>query len=157
MKIYSWLKLIITLIICLGIGWVGSFFTTPSIATWYQTLNKSFLNPPNWVFAPVWTLLFILMAIAWYLIWINPKQNKKAHLLFVIQLILNLLWSFCFFYLHNPLLALLEIVVLWVFILLTILSFYKISKPAAYLLIPYIAWVSFASILNASLWWLNRI
>jgi len=154
MKRINWLKLVISLLICQGAGGIGSIFTTPAIGTWFKFLQKPFFNPPNWIFGPVWTLLFLLMGFALYLVW-QRKDNKEALIIFGIQLILNITWSFCFFYLQNPLAGLIEIFVLWFFILLTIIYFYKISKLAAYLLIPYILWVSFAIILNYFLFVLN--
>ena len=154
----NWFKLIISLLICQVAGGIGSIFTMPAIGTWYATLHKPAFNQPNWIFGPVWTTLFILMGIALYLVWSKSKEQegrKKAIIFFYIQLILNIGWSFCFFYLQNPLAGLLEIFVLWFFILLTIVYFYKISKPAALLLLPYILWVSFAAVLNYFLYILN--
>jgi benzodiazapine receptor len=126
---------------------------------WYSTLSKPFFTPPSWLFGPAWTVLYILMAISAFLVWkkgFEKKQVKSALKLFAIQLVLNLSWSPVFFGAHNPLLALVIIVVMWIFILKTILAFGKIDKIASYLLYPYIAWVSFASILNFSIWILNR-
>lgn len=144
-----------TLILAVGlpllIGAIGSFFTTSEISTWYATLNKPSFNPPSFIFAPVWTTLYILMGIALFLVISNKGQERRkrtAFMVFGAQILLNLLWSIIFFRLHQPLFAFLEIVVLWAAILYTIIIFYKISKPAAYLLIPYILWVSFASLLN---------
>jgi len=134
--------------------------TRPSVAEWFPTIEKPFFNPPNWVFMPVWTLLYILMAIAAGLVWDKVKEQneavKKALGFFLIQLTLNAIWSYLFFGLKNPMLALIEIVLLWLMIYETYLKFTKINKTAAYLLIPYLAWVSFATVLNASIWWLNR-
>lgn len=149
-------KLIFSIGICLGVGVLGSFFTISSIPTWYVTLNKPFFSPPNWVFAPVWTTLYILMGIALYLIWTSKIQLRQHVLnLFFIQLGLNVLWSLIFFGWHNPLLALVDIIALWIAIVLTIKYFYPVSRLAAYLLIPYLLWVSFASILNLSIILLN--
>lgn len=156
------MKKIFTLIIfvgaCLVVAFSGSLVTTPSITNWYADLNKPAFNPPSWVFAPVWTLLFIMMGISAYLVW--EKRTKKkgygaALILFTIQLGLNYLWSFLFFGLHSPFFALIDIILLWIFILLTIIKFFKISKSAAYLLIPYLLWVTFASGLNFFVWRLN--
>ena len=147
------------IIICLAVGFIGSIFTIPSIPTWFAGLNKPPFSPPNWIFSPVWTTLFILMGISAWLIWekgISNKEVRSAIMIFAAQLVLNMLWSILFFGLKSPLSAFLEIIVLWLFILATILSFYKISKPAAWLLIPYILWVSFASVLNLSIWLINR-
>jgi len=149
------LKFLFAVILCEGAGIIGSFFTTPAIGSWFVTLPKPSFNPPNWVFAPVWTLLFFLMGISLYLIW-NEKQKGKniqtAILVFFQQLSLNVLWSALFFGMHNPALAFIEIIVLWFAILMTIFYFAKISKTAAWLLVPYILWVSFAAFLNFSIW-----
>jgi len=151
------LEVFIVIVIAQIAGFLGSIFTTSSINSWYNTLNKPSWNPPNWIFAPVWTTLFTFMGIASYLIWQNKKNpfSKKALDLYSIHLILNILWSVFFFGLKNPLLALVEIVFLWLIILILIFKFYKINKTAAYLMIPYLAWVSFATILNASIVFLN--
>ena len=151
-------KLIFSILICLLAGFIGSFFTTPAIPTWYATLQKPSFAPPNWVFFPVWTALFIMMGISLFLVWKNGREDKKfktAIYLFAGQLVLNTLWSFAFFGLRSPLLGLMEIIILWIAILATILTFRKLSKTAAYLLIPYIFWVSFAAFLNFSIWRLN--
>lgn len=144
-------KLLLSIGLCLGVGMIGSFFTVSSIPTWYATLNKPFFSPPNWVFAPVWTTLYILMGISLYLVWIR----EKIPMVFWIQLIFNGLWSLIFFGMKNPGLALVDIIALEVSIFLTIKTFLKISKPAGRLLFPYLAWVSFASILNLSIVLLN--
>lgn len=156
MKNYQ--KFIIAILTPLLIGYLGSIFTTPAIDSWYQTINKPSFNPPNWIFAPVWTGLFILMGWAFYLVWKKgySAKTKNAFYIFFIQLLLNLLWSILFFGLKSPLVASIEIIVLWVFILLNIITFYKISKTSAYLLIPYLLWVSFASVLTFAVFWLNR-
>lgn len=151
------LKLAISIIIPLLVGIISSFFTMNSIPTWYASLAKPALNPPNWVFAPAWTTLYILMGISLYLIWkrgFNDK-TKTAIYLFSAQLLLNFSWTFLFFGLKSILTAFVEIAVLWVMILITILKFYKISRQAAYLLIPYIFWVSFAAYLNLAVLLLN--
>ena len=151
----NFIKLVISISFTLGVGFLGSLATTPAIDSWYKTLEKPFFNPPNWIFAPVWTLLYVLMAIAFYLIWISGKKIKKPAILYVIQLFLNLFWSILFFGLKIPSVALLEIIILWIFIVLTAQSFYKINRLASYLLIPYLAWVSFAALLNYFLVLLN--
>lgn len=151
-------RFIISILICQLAGIIGSVFTSSSVSTWYSTLNKPLFNPPNWVFAPVWTTLFVLMGIALYLIWkkgIKTKNFKTAITLFAVQLILNILWSFMFFGLRLPFLAFIEIIILWLAILFTILSFYRISRTAAYLMIPYILWVGFAAVLNYFIFILN--
>lgn len=144
-------KFILSIGICLGAGILGSFFTFSAIPEWYSTLNKPFFSPPNWIFGPVWTILYIVMGISLYLVW----RKKKVPNVFWIQLILNAAWSIIFFGLKNPSLALIDIAALWVAIVLTIKAFYKINKLASYLLYPYLIWVSFASILNLSLVLLN--
>ncbi len=153
-------KIIIALVICLSVGYSASIVTRPSVESWYPTLIKPFFNPPNWIFMPIWTLLYILMAVAAGLVWDKIKEHseevKKALLFFIIQLTLNAIWSYLFFGLKNPLLALVEIALLLLMIYETYLKFIKINKTAGYLLIPYMAWVSFALILNASIWWLNK-
>ena len=157
-KLSNGLKLIISIIVCQLAGIIGSIFTTPAISTWYKTLEKPSFNPPNWIFAPVWTALFLLMGISAFLIWregIKKPQVKIALNIFLIQLILNVLWSVLFFGLKLPIAGFFEIILLWLAILLTVISFFKISIPAGILLIPYILWVSFASILNFALWKLN--
>lgn len=153
------MKLAISIIICLAAGFIGSIFTNRSIPIWYESLKKPSFNPPGWLFGPVWTALFILMGISLFLIWqkgLHYNGVKIALIVFGIQLILNILWSILFFGLRAPQAAFIEIIILWILILITILTFYPISKIAALLLLPYILWVSFASILNFSLWRLNR-
>ena len=158
MKVNKYIKLAIFIIILLFAGFIGSIFTTPNIPTWYASLIKPVFNPPNWIFGPVWTILYILMGIAAFLIWQNGIKKKKVKVaiyIFAAQLFLNMLWSILFFGLQNPLLAFIEIIILWALILLTIIKFSEISKKAAYLLIPYILWVSFAVILNLFIYLLN--
>lgn len=126
---------------------------------WYNTLNKPFFTPPSWLFGPAWTILYILMGVAAYLIWkkgFKKKQIKEALKIFVIQLVLNFSWSPIFFGAKQIFLALLVIVIMWIFILKTIKAFAKIDKTASYLLYPYLAWVSFATLLNFSVWLLNK-
>jgi benzodiazapine receptor len=150
-------QLVISLVICLSVGLLGSIFTSPAIPTWYAELNKPAFNPPNWLFGPVWTLLYILMAIAAWLLW-QQRQTSAAKLalkLFALQLLLNLLWSFIFFGCHAPLYAYLEISLLWLAILFTIINAHRVSAAAAWLLIPYLFWVGFASVLNYAIWRLN--
>ena len=144
-------KLLFSIGLCLGAGIVGLFFTFSAIPTWYATLAKPSFSPPNWVFGPVWTTLYILMGISLYLVWLK----KKVPTVFWIQLILNTAWSIIFFGMKNPTLALVDIVVLWVSIFLTIKAFSKINKLSGKLLYPYLVWVSFASILNLMIVLLN--
>ena len=144
------IKLIASIVICQLAGVIGAFFTTPSISSWYAGLNKPFFNPPSWLFGPVWTLLYLLMGVSLYLVWSQKNQagKKLALTIFAIQLGLNSFWSIVFFGLQLPWVAFLEILVLLFFIVLTIVKFFPISKKSAYLLIPYLLWVSFASVLN---------
>lgn len=158
MKPYNSFKLLIAIGISELAGIIGSVFTVSAIPVWYGTLQKPALNPPAWIFGPVWTTLYLLMGIAAFLIWkkgLDRKDVKIALAIFISQLLLNALWSIMFFGLRNPGVALVEIVVLWAAIVYTILSFLKISRTAAYLLAPYIIWVSFAAYLNYSIWILN--
>lgn len=140
-------------------GIVGSFFTTPMIQSgWYAALRKPELAPPDWVFGPVWTILFALMGIAAFLVWrrgLSRKEVKRALSIFIAQLALNTLWSFIFFGLQSPGGAFLEIILLWLTILATLIVFSRISRAAGWLLIPYLLWVSFAVYLNYSIWVLN--
>lgn len=138
-----------------------SSLTMRSEATWdwYNQLNKPFFMPPGWLFGPVWTILYILMAIAAFLVWQRGLQDKKVKTalgLFLIQLILNGLWTPLFFGAQQIFIAFVEIILLWTAIVITIISFKKISIPAAILMLPYLFWVSFAAVLNMSLWLLNR-
>ena len=149
-------KLVISIVMCLSAGFIGSFFTMKNIPTWYASLNKPTFNPPDWLFGPVWTFLYILMGISFFLIWKTESDGKTfAVAFFIVQLIMNSLWSFLFFGMKNPSFAFIEIIVLWVFILICIITFNKISPLASYLLIPYLLWVSFASVLNYSIVKLN--
>ena len=156
----KFVKIAIALIVCLLVGYSASVVTRPSVESWYPTLTKPIFNPPNWIFMPMWTFLYILMAVAAGLVWDKIKEQndrvKKALAFFLIQLTLNAIWSYLFFGLKNPMLALIEIALLWLMIYETYLKFIKINKIAAYLLIPYLLWVAFAGILNASIWWLNK-
>ncbi len=157
MKI-DYLKLIISIALCQMAGFVGAIFTSSSIPTWYAGLNKPSFNPPNWIFGPVWTILFLMMGISFYIIWnlgIDKKDVKAALIIFGVQLLINILWSVIFFGMQSPFYAFIEIIILWIAILFTIIKFYNLSPVAAYLLIPYILWVSFAAVLNFSIWRLN--
>lgn len=145
---------------CLAVGYFSGLVTRSAIATWYPTLVKPSFNPPNSVFGPVWSMLYAMMGVAAGLVWDQIDNNKEAVknalIFFAVQLGLNALWSFLFFGLHNPLLAGIEIIILWLLIFETQQKFAKINKIAGYLLIPYLLWVSFATVLNGSIWWLNR-
>ena len=158
MKKQNLFKLAAAIVLCLAAGAIGSIFTTPAINSWYAQLIKPQFNPPNWIFGPVWTTLFILMGVALYLIWqkgLTKKENKLAFWIFVVHLFFNTLWSILFFGLKNPGLAFLEIIFLWLMIIYLIFLFCNIDKRAAYLLFPYFLWVSFAALLNYNIWQLN--
>jgi len=152
------LKLVVSIIICHLAGIIGSLFTAPAIDSWYQFLEKPIFNPPSWVFAPAWLVLYTLMGISLYLIWKTEdkwKLKRIAIIFFATQLILNGLWSIIFFGAKNPMWAFFEILLLWIFIGLTFSFFYMIKRKSAYLLLPYWLWVSFAALLNVCIWYLN--
>ena len=151
------LYFILSLLIVFLVAFVGSSFTTKSIVNWYRFLKKPSFAPPNWLFAPAWSLLYLLMAIAAFLIWQQRGAFvvKTALIFYLIQLILNALWSIIFFGWRKPGLAFFEIIFLWIFILLTLIKFYQVNKTAGLLLLPYLLWVTFASVLNLSIWLLN--
>ncbi|MFH1392317.1 MAG: TspO/MBR family protein [bacterium] len=158
MQLNNFFKLIIAVIVSELAGIIGSIFTVSAIPTWYAELVKPALSPPNWLFGPVWTTLYFLMGIAAFLVWKRGFERKNIKIalgLFCIQLFLNALWSIIFFGLHSPGAAFIEIIVLWLAIIIAIIAFSKISKPAAWLLAPYIIWVSFAAYLNYVIWILN--
>jgi tryptophan-rich sensory protein len=151
-------RLLASVMVCQLAGVIGSIFTASSLEGWYFLLEKPIFNPPSWVFFPVWTILYTLMGISLYLVWkqgIKEREVKTGVFLFGLQLGLNTLWSLLFFGLKSPYYAFLEILILWAAILLTIIQFWKISKSASLLLIPYILWVSFAALLNYQIWVLN--
>lgn len=154
------IRILITITTCLLVGFLSSKFTVENIPTWYNSLRKPFFNPPNWVFMPVWTTLYILMGYAAGVVWSFLEEKGKnvqtALYFFIIQLALNGLWSYLFFELKNMLLALIEMALLWLLIYETYLKFKKIHSFSAKLLLPYLAWVSFAFLLNLSVWWLNK-
>jgi len=152
------LKIIITVFICLLIGFLSSFATQSSVNDWYLTLNKPIFNPPNWIFAPVWTVLYVMMGVAAGIVWgkgFHHTWVKTSLYHFGFQLLLNALWSIVFFGLKNVFAALLIIIALILFIVLTIKWFKLVSKKAAILLIPYLLWVCFATLLNYKIWMLN--
>jgi len=149
----DWPKLIVCVLICQVIGFAGNIATIPALS-WYSTIQKPFFTPPDWIFIPVWTLLYTLMGISLYWVW-ERGLNRTALSLFVIQLILNGIWSNLFFGLKNIFYSLVEIFILWFAILLTIISFYRIDRKAGLILIPYLIWVSTAIILNYYIWILN--
>lgn len=156
--IKSFPKLIAAVLLCIIVGSLGSLVTITGPASWYATLEKPFFAPPNWVFGPVWITLFTLMGIALYLVWESGLKKpgvRTALMVFGAQFALNVLWSFLFFGLESPLLGLADIILLWILIAATIVLFYRVRKGASYLLIPYIAWVSLALVLNASVYLMN--
>lgn len=156
----KYLKITYCVAICLAVGYLSSNVTQSSIKTWFPTIEKPFFNPPSWVFAPVWTMLYIMMGIAAGMVWNKLESNKelvkKGLLFFTVQLLLNALWSYLFFGLNNILLALIEIILLWLIIYETYFIFKQIDKRPSYLLIPYLSWVGFATILTGTIYWLNR-
>lgn len=151
----SWF--LISLLSCYLAAFIGSFFTIDAINTWYNTIQKPSFNPPNWLFGPVWSALYTMMGVSFYLINSSYHPLKKtAQYLFILQLILNSLWSIIFFNFHTLGLAFAEIIVLWFVILFLILKSKPINKWCSILLVPYLLWVSFATLLSGSIWWLNR-
>lgn len=154
------LKLIIAVSVPLAVGGLSGFATSGGVATWYPTLTQPSFNPPPWVFGPTWTLLYIMMGVATFLVWREGFATggvKLALTLFVVQLALNGFWSILFFGLRSPGWALVEIIALWFAIIATAALFWRVVPLAGMLLLPYLAWVTFATVLNASLWWLNRL
>jgi len=156
---FQFFPFVISLAITLVIGFVASLFTRPEIAGWYSTLHKPSFNPPSWLFAPVWTAIYILIAIAAYLVWKQRNAATAYHAtagIYFIQLLLNFSWSIVFFGMHEILGALVVIILLWLSITINIIWFGKFSKIAAWLLVPYLLWVSFASLLNLNIYLFNR-
>lgn len=154
----KYIRFIASIIIPQLAGGIGSIFTSSKIPTWYTSIQKPALNPPNWVFGPVWTTLFLLMGVALYIVWtkgLQGKNIKTAIWIFGSQLVLNTFWSIAFFNFQSPLLAFAVIIPLWILILINIILFYRISKPAGLMLVPYLLWVSFATYLNYAIWQLN--
>ena len=160
MKPMNIVKLVICCAVPLLVGIMGSLFmTADTLGNWYANLHKPSFNPPNWIFGPVWTTLYILMGISAFLVWRKGLENKLvrvALVCFIVQLFLNAIWTPLFFGLHSPLLGLIDIILLLSAIDLTTILFLRISKPAALLLVPYVLWVLFATILNASIYLSNR-
>lgn len=146
------------MILPLGVGAIAGIFTAKAVPGWYASLNRPFFNPPNWVFGPVWTTLYILLGISLFLIWKldSGKERNLAIFAFLLQLILNFGWSFLFFYFKMIGVALSEIIILWIAIVIMLSLFYKIKPIAAYINIPYLLWVTFASILYSAYYFLNR-
>jgi benzodiazapine receptor len=162
------IKLVISLLLCFGAAAIGGYATARSVTNWYLVLNKPSFNPPPWVFGPVWSLLYTFMAIALWKVWSlapshernldkikAPKEKELALTWFFIQLALNTIWSFLFFYFQWPLGAFVEILILWIAILMTIIKFYALVPWTIWLLVPYLLWVSFAAFLNGTIAWLN--
>ncbi len=143
--------------VCFGAAVVGSLFTYPHVDSWYASLQKPSWTPPNWLFGPVWSLLYLLMALAAWHLWLTCGLRSAAGplALFALQLVLNMAWSALFFAMRSPGIALVEIVFLWLAILLTVIAFWKRTALSGVLLAPYLAWVSFAVILNLAIWKLN--
>jgi tryptophan-rich sensory protein len=151
------LKFIVSIVIPLGLGSVAGLVTSEAIPEWYASLNRPSFSPPNWLFGPVWTSIYILLGISLFLVWKQPSgsDRNKALFIFAVQMALNFAWTFIFFYFKMLQLALIEIVVLWFSILFMMFWFYKVKSLAAYLNIPYILWVTFATILTAGYYYLN--
>ncbi len=156
MNMRSLFRFIVSVVLCEGVGLLGGLFTASSVSSWYPLLNKPSFNPPGWIFGPVWTTLYLLMGVSLFLVW-QSKKNKKtlAFTVFGIQLGLNFLWSILFFGAQRPGYALIDIALLLISIVLTMVLFFRISRTASLLFIPYLLWVSFASVLNYYLFVLN--
>ncbi|WP_413666558.1 TspO/MBR family protein [Mucilaginibacter sp. Mucisp86] len=158
-KRFQFLPYLVSLLIVLFIGFVASLVTRPEIAGWYSTLKKPSFNPPPWLFAPVWTVIYIMIATAAYLVW-KHRSRKPVYIIarsvYFIQLILNFSWSIVFFGMHQVAGAMIVIILLWFSIVVNINWFSKFNRTAAWLLVPYLLWVSFAGVLNASIYFLNR-
>ena len=154
----KWLSLLVFIVIIFLVQIIGGLFTASSVNDWYQTLKQPAWSPPDWLFGPVWTILYVMIAFAGWLVYIkrSSKLKRFALLLYAGQLLFNLLWTFFFFYLKSPFLGFIDIVILIVFILGTIISFMPISQVAAYLLFPYLFWTLYASTLNGAIWLMNR-
>ncbi|MBO6620822.1 MAG: tryptophan-rich sensory protein [Balneola sp.] len=159
MSIPNKYKLPVSIALCLLIGFLSGISTSESISGWYSSLEKPFFNPPNWIFGPVWTFLYILMGMALGKIWssdISGKEKNKAIFVFGSQLVINALWSIFFFGMQNPILAFIDIIILIILIVYTIKLFKPINRMASWLLYPYLVWVSFATVLNLSIILLNN-
>jgi translocator protein len=157
-QVIAGVKLVVSLALPLGAGTIAGIFTAKAVPEWYASLNRPSFSPPNWVFGPIWTVLYILLGISLFLIWkLDPgKERNRAIFIFLLQMLLNFGWSFLFFHFKMVGVALVEIMVLWMSILLMLFHFYKIDRMAAYINIPYLLWVTFATILNLGYYWLNR-
>lgn len=149
------MRLTLCIGVCLGAGWLGSLLTRPALMVWYEGLSKPGWTPPNWLFAPVWTTLYVVMGVAAWLVWRRSSLTAAPMQLFLVQLLLNVAWSAIFFRFRSPGWALLEITALWCAILLTAIAFGKTARPAGWLMTPYLVWVSYAAALNFAIWRLN--
>ncbi|MFB3787145.1 MAG: TspO/MBR family protein [bacterium] len=158
MTIRETVVLALFILLCFGAGGLGSYWTAESVSTWYPTLRKPFWNPPNWIFGPVWSALYLAMAVAGWLVWRKAGgwEGRLALGLFGAQLVFNTLWSFLFFGMQNPFAGLVDILILWGLIAATLAAFGRIAPAAGWLFVPYLAWVSYALTLNLALWWMNR-
>ena len=150
------MALVVALAVCLGVSAIGGLFTSTSVGTWYQTLERPSWTPPGWLFGPVWITLYAAMAVAAWDVWRSPGPTGRALALFAAQLVANAAWSGLFFGLRDPALALVDIVLLDALIVATTIAFWSHRRRAGAMLIPYLLWTSFATCLNASIWWLNR-
>lgn len=157
MKANQIIKLVASISLPLSIGAIAGLFTARAIPEWYASLNQPSFNPPNWVFGPVWTTLYIILGISFFMIWKMEagKQRNQAILIFMVQLLLNFSWSFFFFYFKMIGVALIDIVALWIMIVVMLVRFYRLKPQAAYINIPYLLWVSFATVLNGAYFFLN--
>ncbi|GAA4328152.1 TspO/MBR family protein [Flaviaesturariibacter amylovorans] len=152
-------KLLISLVVPQAVAAAGAYFTVTGTGSWYQEIRRPSWNPPNWVFGPVWTLLYVLMGISLFLVWKNARNTslkRTGILLWSVQLFFNFCWSLLFFRAHMIGTALVDLALLWLFLLLTIYVFSRMQKTAAWLLLPYIAWVTFAGFLNYAIYLMNR-
>lgn len=159
MTLRSLAVLVVAVLLPLVVGVLGSFSTMDSVRAWYPTLVRPSFAPPTWVFGPVWTTLYVMMGVASWLVWregFARPEVRSALAIYGVQLVFNLVWSWLFFGLQRPFVALLDIIVLLVLIGMTVLRFATVSRGAALLLLPYLAWVAFATVLNGGFWWLNR-
>ncbi|MBN1910125.1 MAG: tryptophan-rich sensory protein [Pirellulales bacterium] len=154
---HPWIGLIVFVVACFAVAWLGSIATTPKLDNWYAALVKPGWNPPNWIFGPVWSALYLTMAVAAWLIWRQDglDEARWSLTLFGVQLGLNLLWSWIFFGMKNPGLAFGEVLLLWATIVATMVAFWRRSRIAGLLFVPYLAWVTFAAVLNYTIWRLN--
>jgi translocator protein len=159
MASHDYVALAVSLLICFAVAAISSIYTLPSVREWYPRIAKPSWRPPNALFGPVWTVLYAAMAFAAWLIWLKRGTHPGVHaalFAYAVQLALNAAWSFIFFGAHRIAMALVDIVLLWLAIVAAIFLFWPISRVAAWLLVPYLSWVSFATVLNAAIWRLNR-